>query len=381
MSEKPVIHKGLEGIYVKETLISYIDGFNGKLYYRGYSIEDLAKYSNYEEVAFLLIYGWLPKPRDYNKWVEDLKKERSIPEELIEILKKTPKWNAPLDVFKCAVVHLGLWDPDANNLTWDSLYNKVVKILAKAPTVLAAWHRIREGKEPVKPDPQLNHAANFLYMMHGERPSEEIADAFDKILVLHAEHGMNASAFAGMLTISTLSDIYSAIGSAINTLKGPLHGGAAGATLAMLKEIGSPENVEKYVEEKLARKERIMGFGHRVYKTYDPRAKIIRELAIKLAKEGEAKKLLEIALKVEEVCLERLCKTKKICPNVDFFTGTVYKALGFPEDFAPAVFAMSRLAGWLAHILEYVKDNRLIRPRAYYVGEMDKPYIPMDMRS
>jgi len=378
--EQVQIHKGLEEIYVKKTRISLIDGKNGRLYYRGYRIEDLVKYSNYEEVAYLLIFGELPTKEKYEKWINDLSRERKLYSGMKIFLQEIPRWNPPIDILKSCVASLGLWDQSANDLSMEALYYKIVRILAKAPSIIAAWYRIRRGREIIDPRPDYNAAQNFLYMLTGEEPDPEIADMFDKILILHAEHGMNASAFSGMVTISTLSDIYSAVSSAINTLKGPLHGGAAGATLQMLREIGSPDKVEEYVKNKLARKERIMGFGHRVYKTYDPRAKILKEIAGKLATSGEPKQLYEIALKVEEVCMELLCKTRRICPNVDFFSGIAYLSLGLPEDFPPAIFAMSRLAGWIAHIVEYLQENRLIRPRAYYVGELDKEYIPLESR-
>ena len=380
MSQPIQIHKGLEEIYVKQTRISLIDGKNGKLYYRGYTIEDLVKHSNYEEVAYLLIFGELPTKEKYEKWINDLSRERKLYSGMKIFLQEIPRWNPPIDVLKSSIASLGLWDQNANDLNMDALYYKVVRILAKAPSIVAAWYRVRRGREIIDPRPDLNSAQNFLYMLTGTEPDLEVADMFDKILILHAEHGMNASAFSGMVTISTLADIYSAVSSAINTLKGPLHGGAAGATLQMLREIGSPEKVEEAVKNKLAKKERIMGFGHRVYKTYDPRAKILKEIAGKLATSGEAKQLYETALKVEETCMELLCKTRRICPNVDFFSGVTYLALGLPEDFPPAIFAMSRLAGWIAHIIEYLQQNRLIRPRAQYVGEIDKKYIPLEER-
>lgn len=374
------IHKGLEEIYVKKTKISFIDGKNGKLYYRGYRIEDLVKYSNYEEVAYLLIFGELPTRRKYEKWINDLSRERKLSYGMKIFLQKIPKWNAPIDVLKSGIVYLGLWDRAASNINMGALYYKIIRILAKAPSIVAAWHRIRQNSEIIDPCPDFNTAQNFLYMLTGEEPDLEIADMFDKILILHAEHGMNASAFSGMVTISTLSDIYSAIISALNTLKGLLHGGATEAILKMFKEIGSPDKVKEYVEKKLARKERILGFGHRVYKTYDPRAKILKEIIGKLTIANEQKALYEIALKVEEVCMNPLCRTRGICPNIDFFSGIACIALGLSEDFAPAIFAVSRLAGWIAHIVEYLQENRLIRPRAYYVGELDKEYTPLNSR-
>ena len=379
MTEDVIVHKGLEGIYVTESKLSYIDGIEGKVYVRGYDLTELAKKSTYEEVAYLLIYGKLPNKREYYNWVEAISNNYKIENGMIRILKEIPRWNSPLDVLKYSLLTIGLWDKDQNSLEKDALYDKIVNILGKTPTILATWYRISNDLNIVEPRSDLGYAANFLYMVTGEH-NEENARALDTDLILHIEHGMNASAFAGLVTISTLSDIYSAVTSAINTLKGPLHGGAAGAALKQFREIGSPENAEKYVEEKLARKERIMGFGHRVYKTYDPRAKVLKEMLMNMDLKGEAKNLFEIALKVEEICMEKLCKPKRICPNVDFYAGILYVHLGFPIEYGPAIFALSRIGGWIAHILEYLEAPRLIRPRHKYVGPIGLKYIPLEDR-
>ena len=379
MTEDVIVHKGLEGIYVTESSLSYIDGMAGKVYVRGYDLTELAKKSSYEEVAYLLIYGKLPNKREYYNWIEAISKNYGIEEGMKKILREIPRWNSPLDVLKYSLLTIGLWDKEQNRLDKDGLYDKIVNILGKTPTILAAWYRITNDKEIIEPRDDLNYAANFLYMVRGEH-NEEDAKALDTDLILHIEHGMNASAFAGLVTISTLSDLYSAVTSAINTLKGPLHGGAAGAALKQFREIGSPENAEKYVEEKLSRKERIMGFGHRVYKTYDPRAKVLKEMLMNMDLKGEAKNLFEIALRVEEICMERLCKTKRICPNVDFYAGILYVHLGFPIEYGPAIFALSRIGGWIAHILEYLESPRLIRPRHKYVGPIGLKYVPLEER-
>ncbi len=379
LTEDVVVHKGLEGIYVTESSLSYIDGLAGKVYVRGYDLTELAMKSSYEEVAYLLIYGKLPNKREYYNWVEAISKNYGIEEGMKKILREIPRWNSPLDVLKYSLLTIGLWDKEQNRLDKDALYDKIVNILGKTPTILAAWYRISNDLDIIEPRDDLNYAANFLYMVRGEHVEED-AKALDTDLILHIEHGMNASAFAGLVTISTLSDIYSAVTSAINTLKGPLHGGAAGAALKQFREIGSPENAEKYVEEKLSRKERIMGFGHRVYKTYDPRAKVLKEMLMKMDLKGEAKNLFEIALRVEEICMERLCKTKRICPNVDFYAGILYVHLGFPIEYGPAIFALSRIGGWIAHILEYLESPRLIRPRHKYVGPIGLKYVPLEER-
>ena len=379
MTEDVIVHKGLEGIYVTESRLSYIDGMAGKVYVRGYDLTELAMKSSYEEVAYLLIYGKLPNKREYYNWIEAISKNYGIEEGMKKILREIPRWNSPLDVLKYSLLTIGLWDKEQNRLDKDGLYDKIVNILGKTPTILAAWYRISNDKEIIEPRDDLNYAANFLYMVRGEH-NEEDAKALDTDLILHIEHGMNASAFAGLVTISTLSDLYSAVTSAINTLKGPLHGGAAGAALKQFREIGSPENAEKYVEEKLSRKERIMGFGHRVYKTYDPRAKVLKEMLMNMDLKGEAKNLFDIALRVEEICMERLCKTKRICPNVDFYAGILYVHLGFPIEYGPAIFALSRIGGWIAHILEYLESPRLIRPRHKYVGPIGLKYVPLEER-
>ncbi len=379
MSEDIVIHKGLENIYVKETRISYIDGVEGRVYYRGYDLEELVEKSFYEEVSYLLIFGKLPTKRELYNWIGDISRNYRLEEGIIRILKELPRNSSPLDILKYSLLTIGLWDEKMNSLEKEDLYEKIVKILGKTPSILASWYRIRRGLQPIEPDTSLGYAENFIYMIRGETSALD-AEIFDDVLILHAEHGLNASAFAGMVTISTLSDLYSALTSSINTLKGPLHGGAAGAALKMFREIGSPDRVEEYFDMKLSRKERIMGFGHRVYKTYDPRARILKNILSRLELPPSVDKLYRIALKVEEVGMERLCKPKRICPNIDLFSGILYLYLGFPDDFSPAIFALSRLSGWIAHILEYLEEPRLIRPRAKYVGELGLRYIPLEER-
>jgi len=379
MSEDIVIHKGLENIYVKETRISYIDGVEGRVYYRGYDVEELVEKSLYEEVSYLLIYGELPTKRRLYNWIADITSNYALEDGIIEILKKLPRNASPLDILKYSLLTIGLWDEKINSLDRDDLYEKIVKILGKTPSILANWYRIRRGLPPIQPDRNLGYADNFIYLIKG-RPSSQDAEIFDDVLILHAEHGLNASAFAGMVTISTLSDLYSALTSSINTLKGPLHGGAAGAALKMFREIGDPDKVEAYFESKLSRKERIMGFGHRVYKTYDPRARILKNIISRLELPPNVDKLFRIALRVEEVGMERLCRKKRICPNIDLYSGIIYLYLGLPDDFSPAIFALSRLSGWLAHILEYLEDPRLIRPRAKYMGAIGLRYVPLEER-
>lgn len=379
--EKPVIHKGLEGIYVCESSISVIYGDVGKLYYRGYSIEDLAEHSCYEEVTYLLLYGKLPTRRELDDFKKTLVENRDLPDVVLDFLKKVPKNAHPMEVLRSAVSMLGHWDPEPEDNSLEALGRKAIRITAKMPCIVAAFNRFREGKEYVPPNPNLGHAANFLYMLNGKEPDEFEAKTMDVCLILYAEHGMNASAFAAIVTAATLSDMYSAIVSGIGTLRGPLHGGANEMAMREFMKVGDPSKAEEYVLEKLRKKERIMGFGHRVYKAYDPRAKIFRRYAEEMAKRkgGEIKKLYDIALKMEEVAIREL-GAKKILTNVDYWMGIPAYALGIPIDLYTPIFAISRVAGWSAHVLEYVAQNRLIRPRQYYVGPIDLEYVPIDKR-
>ncbi len=385
-SEVPPVYIGLKGIYVAKTALSYIDGERGKLIYRGYSIEDLAEHSSFEEVTYLLWFGKLPNRKELEEFKENLSKEREIPEEVVEILRKLPKSSHPMDVLKTGVAALGPFDPDLPNIWGQHIHEKraenlriAIRILSKMPTIMAYFHRMREGKEIVHPRTDLSHAANFLYMMWGREPKDIEAKLMDVALILHADHGFNASTFACLVTASTLSDLYSAVVTGISTLKGPLHGGANEQALKMLMEIGSPDRARDYVKAKLERKERIMGFGHRVYKAYDPRARILKKYAEMLAKETGQENLFNTALEVEKVMIELLGK-KGIFPNVDFYSGQVYHMLGVPTDIFTPIFAISRTSGWIGHVFEYWEENVLIRPRALYVGPMEAKYIPLDER-
>lgn len=373
------IKKGLDEVYVKRTRMSWIDGQNGRLYYRGYRIEDLAKHSTFEETTFLLWYGRLPKRDELSKFKSILVSFRWIPDELIELMKKAPRKAHPMDILKIGISAAATYDPELEDMSSIANIRKAMRILAKAPTIVAAWHRIRNNLDPVEPSNNLDHAANFLYMLNGEKPDELSSKIMDVALILHAEHGMNASTFAALVTASTLSDIYSAVVSGISALKGPLHGGANERALRMIMEVGSPDRAESYVLRKLAKKERIMGFGHRVYKAYDPRAKILKEYAKMLCEKKGDTTLYETAAKIEEVVLRELSK-KRIFTNVDFYSGIVYHHLGIPNDLFTTIFAIARIVGWTGHVLEYWSENRIIRPRALYVGELDKQYMPIEER-
>ncbi len=378
--KKPIdFARGLEGVHVATTAISWIDGQNGVLLYRGIPIEEIAKHSNFEETSYLILYGKLPTKQQLEEFDAALKKNREIPDDLLDVIRKFPKDTHSMHVIRTAISFLGGFDPDAEDNTPEANYEKSIKIIAKFPTVVAAASIIRRGLEVIPPDSSLSMAANFLYMMSGEKPTAEEEKIMDTIMILHIEHGMNASTFSSIVTISTLADIYSAITSAIGTLKGPLHGGANERALRMIKEIGTRDNVRQYVENALANKQKIMGFGHRVYKAYDPRAKILRGYAESLSKSRGDMSGIEIAEEIEKIMIEKV-GGKGIFPNVDFYSGLVYSHLNIPmEDFTP-IFAMARSVGWCAHVMEYLEQNRIFRPRAVYVGSKDAHYVPIDER-
>ncbi|AGB04908.1 2-methylcitrate synthase/citrate synthase II [Aciduliprofundum sp. MAR08-339] len=371
--------KGLEGVIAALSSISAIDGNEGKLIYRGIPIEMLAKYSSYEETAYLLLYGDLPTREELDEFSSQMRELRILPKKVEDCVKELPPNPHPMDILKVAVAHAGLYDPDQYRCCREGVMRKVIRIIAQIPTIIAYYHRARTGQEIVPPDQNLGHAANFLYMLHGKKPDEEEARIFDIALILHAEHGLNASTFAAMVTASTLSDINSAIVSAIGALKGPLHGGANERVLKMLDEIGSPDKAEEYVLNALKEKRRIMGFGHRVYKTYDPRARILKEYAEYLSDKYNDRKYISIGEKIEEIMIREL-GNKGIFPNVDFYSGIVYQFLGIPRDLFTPVFAMARSVGWAAHVCEYTQNNRIFRPRAYYTGPDYVEYVPIENR-
>lgn len=356
---------GLEGVVVTVSSISYLDGERGKLCYRGFDVEDLALNSSFEEVAYLLWFGSLPTKEELNWLSSELSKERELPLEVVKIMELFPRDSHPMDVLRSVVSILSLYLKD-NSLS----FKNAISLTSKMATIAAYWYRMKNGLPIIPPDKRLSHADNFLYMMFGEVP--KFSHLFDKMLILHAEQEINASTFSAMVTSSTLSDMYSAVVSAIGTLKGPLHGGANERVLEMLEEIGSLENVEGYFNAMVSRRERIMGFGHRVYKTYDPRAKLMRKWLCEL-NEGQRVKYLDIALKLEELVLSRF-KDKKIYPNVDFFSGILYNHFGIPKEFFTVLFAIARVVGWTAHIIEYQQNNRLFRPLAIYSGPTGLSY-------
>jgi len=371
--------RGLEGVIAAATKISFIDGQKGLLLYRGVPIEEIVEKSFFEEVMYFMLYDKWPTQQELDGLIKKLKDNMEIPDRLIEIIRDFPKTTHSMDILRTAFSYLGGLDPEEDTQTPEANYEKAIKITAKMPTIISAWSRIRRGLEPIKPDPELSYPANFLYMLKGEKPNEEETRIMDVALMLHIEHGMNASTFSAMVTISTLSDLYSAIVSAIGTLKGPIHGGANERALKMLKEIGSPDKARDYVINALEKKIKIMGFGHRVYKSYDPRARILKEYAEKLSQERGDTTYIEIAKVIEETMIEKVGK-KGIFPNVDFYSGIVYQFLGIPvEDYTP-IFAMARSVGWSAHAIEYLENNRIFRPRALYIGPKERHYVPMEER-
>ena len=377
------ISKGLEGIYIANTTLCKIDGTNGKLWYRGYPIETLAEKSNYEEVAYLLLYGQLPKKKEFETFREKLISEREVPEAIGDIIRTFTGRMHPSDVLRTCVSALPAYDVDMNDKSVETNLERAIKLTAKLPTIVAMIGRYRRGKPFLEPSKKLSHAANFLYMLNGVEPDSESAKLMDLMFMLHAEHGSNASTFSTLVTGSTLADVYASVVAGISTLRGPLHGGADEAALNMMRAIGKPDNTETYIEDALAGKQRIMGFGHRVYKAYDPRAKIVYNYLksfMTRTTDPTIERLLEIALRSEKLMEEKLSKTKGIWPNIDFFSGPLYTAVNIPSDLFTPVFAAARVVGWTAHLFEYWQNNRLFRPLDNYTGKLDVEYISIDKR-
>ena len=374
--------KGLEGVSVGQTRLSWIDGEKGELIYAGYDIDDLARNTTFEEVCYLLWNGELPNREQLTELKGQLAAERALSGKMLEMVRRFPKDADPMAALRTAVSALGMYDASADDNSEAELRRKAVLLTARTPTLVAAYHRARNGKEPVAPRPDLGEAANFLYMLNDEVPNDTRCRTMDAALVLHAEHGMNASTFAARVTAGTLSDIYSCIASAIGTLKGPSHGGANVEVMDMLREIGeSGADPAEWVRSALDEKRRIMGFGHRVYKATDPRATVLRELADRIMAEAGETRWLDLSDRIRAVMAEEMEKRgKKIYPNVDFFSASVYTTLGIPMDLFTCVFAMARMPGWTAHLLEQYANNRLIRPTSDYVGPRGLQVKPLDQR-
>jgi citrate synthase len=370
--------RGLEGVIANETRLGDVRGQEGQLIYCGYEINELAGKVSFEEVVYLLWNNRLPKQAELTELKRQLADERELPAQVIEFIKSTPRTALPIDVLRTAVSMLGLHDPSL--LLDDSLaanQRRAVAILAKVSVIVAYFHRARNGLDLPKIRKDLGEAAHFLYLLDGSEPSPKKVETLDVAYVLHAEHGMNASTFSARVTISTLTDIYSAMTAAIATLKGPLHGGANEGVIHMLQEIGDPKNVDAYVEKALAEKKRIMGIGHRVYKVLDPRAPHLQRMAVELSSELGEPKWIAMSERIAALMKEK----KGLYANVDFYSANVYYSLGIPTDLFTPLFAISRTGGWTAHILEQLSDNRLYRPLSQYVGEpVGRQFVPIEQR-
>lgn len=370
------VSKGLEGIIAAHTRLSDVRGDIGQLIYSGYDINELAGKVSYEEVVHLLHHNHLPNKKELAELKATLAGYRELPKGVIELLTKLPKDCPPMHAIRTGVSALGCYDSIADDDTMDAQRRKAQRLIAQIPVVMAYFHRSRQGLPLIAPDPSLGEAANFLWMIDGERPSTEKESTMDMCYVLHADHGMNASTFSARVTIATLSDMYSAITTAIGTLKGPLHGGANEGVIKMLQEIGSLEAVDAYVDDCLAQKRKIMGIGHRVYKVLDPRAPHLKRMAqILSAKLGEPK-WIQMSERIAELMLTK----KNLHANVDFYSATVYYSLGIPTDLFTPIFAIARTSGWTAHVLEQLADNRLIRPQSVYTGPVGLKVLPLDQR-
>lgn len=367
--------KGLENIVATESSISSIK--DDQLTYVGYQIDDLANNSSFEEVIYLLWNKKLPNAEELSELKKDLASNMELPKEVIEHFKSYDLSSVhPMAALRSAISFLGLFDSEADEMNEEANYRKAVRIQAKISSLVAAFGRMRNGKDPVAPKEELSYAANFLYMLNGKDPEDLEEEAINKALVLHADHELNASTFTARVCVATLSDIYSGITAAIGALKGPLHGGANEQVMNMLAEIGDKENAIPYIKERLANKDKIMGMGHRVYKQGDPRAKHLKEMSKELTELTEQPKWYEMSVEIEEYIKEN----KGLPANVDFYSASVYHSLGIDHDLFTPIFAVSRTSGWLAHILEQYENNRLIRPRAEYVGPTEQVYKPIEER-
>jgi citrate synthase len=374
--------KGLEGVVVAQTRLSRIDGQAGELIYGGYDIDDLARNATFEEVCYLLWNGALPNREQLSGLEAQLAAERPLSGGMLELLRSFPADADPMASLRTATSALGMFDPKANDNDDAENRRKAVLLTAKMPTIVAAVDRLRKGLEPVAPKEGLGTAANFLYMLNGEEANETRVRTFDVGLVLHAEHGMNASTFSARVTAGTLADIYSAVTSAVGTLKGPSHGGANVEVMSMLREIdASAADPAEWIRTALDSRRRIMGFGHRVYRAVDPRATVLRELADQIMREAGETKWLDLSDRIRAVMAEEMERRgKKIYPNVDFFSASVYTTLGIATDLFTTIFAMARVPGWTAHLLEQYADNRLIRPSQEYQGPRGLKVPPIDAR-
>ena len=388
---RPVLNTGLRGVVIADTRICEVDGANGRLIYRGYLVQDLAKSATFEEVAYLLLYEKLPENTELEEFKRRLLAERHLPAAVIEVLKNRPKDALPMDILQAAVPLLAHHDPDKKDQSMEAVLRMAVRLIAKFPTIIAAWDRIRNDKEPIEPSADLDHAANFLYMLSGEMPDEDMGRFLDTALVLHAEHSFNASTFAAREVASTRAHIYAAIAAAVGSLSGDLHGGANTRVMEMLFKIGSLDKVSDYVNQEFDAGRVIFGLGHAVYDTDDPRAHIVASMSKVLEDRIGKTHWYEISAKLEKTGKEEFKKRKgrDIYVNVDFYSGSLYYSLGIPADLFTPVFAISRIAGWCAHVIEEqfagaAPKPTLYRPESEYIGDYCGPdvceYTPIDER-
>ncbi len=368
---------GLEGVVVARSRLCSIDGHNGILIYSGYDVGDLAEHSSYEEVCFLTLHGRLPLREEMDEFVSDLAAHRELSEETDSVVDMLATHAAPMEMLRTAVSSDSFDDPDKDSNAADANIRKATRLIAKMPTMVARYHRRRSGLEPIPPDASLSHAANFLHMLNGEPVTEAAAKTFDVALILHADHEMNASTFTARVIASTLSDMHSAITGAIGALKGPLHGGANEQVMRLLQSIPPDASVDAEIRARLERKERIMGFGHRVYKTWDPRAVILKRFSKQLGEEAGDPRWYDMSEQIEHTVIAE----KGLYPNVDFYSASTYHYLGIDTGLFTPIFAMSRVVGWAAHVIEQHADNRLIRPSSEYVGPSARVYEPIERRA
>ncbi len=376
-TEKIQIHRGLKGVYFDRSRVCYIDGRAGELRYRGYSIHDLAQRSSFEETCYLLLEGELPRPVELAAFDAELRAARALPEAVLDVIRSVRRGH-PMDVLRTAVSALAAFDPDASDPSPAATRRKGIRLTSQVPMIVAAHEHLRHGREPVEPDPRLGHAANFLHMLKGTAPSGESAKLMDTDMILHAEHGSNASSFAARVVAGTDASLHAALTAAVAALSGPAHGGAAENVMRMAQEVGAPENAAEYVKRKRANREAVMGFGHRVYRAEDPRARHMREGVERLSREMGQPKWYRI--------LEALVEAMKpyarhgVNVNVDFYAGMVYYLHGIPEDLFVPIFAIGRVPGWTVQVLEQLENNMLIRPLTLYNGPEPRPYVPIGER-
>jgi citrate synthase len=377
MSESAHAPKGLEGVVFGASSITFLDGLGGRMFYRGYNVLDLAEKVSFEEVVHLLWQGELPTREKLAAFVKPIVKQRALPAPVLKFLKTLPKKSHPMEVVRTGVSLLAHYDPDGPDGSLEAVRRKSERLVARMATLVAAWDRIRNGRRPIAPNPKLSHAANFLYMLTGKKPGPVDVQALDAYLALLADHDLNASTFAACVVTSTMSDVYSAVTAAIAALKGPLHGGANEKAMEMFLAIGEPSKADAWIEKALAEKRKIMGFGHRVYKVEDPRSVPLRAIARKLGQAKGDLRWMDVAVKVEEAFTRR----KNIKTNVDFYSAPLLYLLGIPMDLFTPMFAVSRVAGWCAHVVEQMERNRIVRPRTEYAGPTDRAFAPIEART